>query len=203
MARPLTFVHHGVEMPLALEKLERGKLYGTVEIEALDEHGRRCELATLASDGKTLLGKGGVASGFLSPERRWIDRAALRPVDPHTGEELRPVPSSFAAPVALERTTTVEDYLSHNIKSVYVLEGVSEELGAELRAGTIYGFPYSFRGGIVADVGFLLAGQDGALFMAVGQPTRLHFLGLDQLPAYEDEEAGAPAEDEDLSFDML
>jgi len=202
MARPLTFVHGGTEVALSIEKLERGKLYGTVDVEALDEHGRRVELATLAPDGRTLLGKGGTASGFLSQEGRWLDRSDLRPTT-IDGQEIKPVPSSFAAPVALERKATVEEYLSHNIKSVYVMTGEpGEALVKELAAGTIYMFPYSFRGGLVADVGFLLAGQDDAIFLAVGQTTQLHFLGLDQLPLYEDEEEGASDEDE-LNFDML
>jgi hypothetical protein len=204
MARPLTFRHDGAEIALSMEKLDRTKLYGSVEVEALDERGRRCELATLAPDGKTLLGKGGQAAGFLSPEGRWLDRAGLRAVNVE-GEEIHPVPASFGAPLALDRTATVEEYLSHNIKSIYFLElGDGEAAGAlaaSLRAGTIYTFPYSFRGGLVADVGFLLAGQGDGAFLAVGQPTHLHFLGLDQLPGYEDEEVAAA--DEDLTFDML
>jgi hypothetical protein len=203
MARPLTFVYSGAELALGMEKLDRSKLYGTVETEALDEHGRRCELATLASDGKTLLGKGGTASGFLSENGSWLERAALRPTTPD-GVDIPSVPSSFSAPVPLERFATVDEYLSHNIKSVYflTLPPGSEALAAELAAGKIYTFPYSFRGGLMADVGFLLAGQDGAVFMAVGQTTRLHFLGLDQLPAYEDEEAEG-GEDDEITFDML
>jgi hypothetical protein len=203
--RTLTFVHRGAPIDAAPVKLDRAKLYGTVEIEARDELGRRCELATLASDGKTLLGKGGKAMGFLSQEGRWLERAALRPVDPE-GAPLASVPSSFDAPITLERTATVDEYLAHNIKSVYMLEadpGALAELGKELLAGTIYTFPYSFRGGLVADVGFLLAGADQSLFMAVGQPTHLHFLGLDQLPAYEDAEAAAAGDEDELDFGML
>jgi hypothetical protein len=203
MARPLTLTHAGAQVVLPIEKLDRSKLYGTVEVEALDERGRRCELATLASDGKTLLGKGGTAAGFLSQDGRWIERGSLRPVNVD-GEELPTVPSSFAAPIALERQATVEEYLSHNIKSMYLAELGTEAgaLAAELAAGVIYTFPWSFRGGITADVGFLLAGQDGAVFLAVGQTTHLHFLGLDQLPGYEDEDEGAEESDE-LTFDML
>src|SRR5512144_1042763 len=107
MARPLVLRHQGVDLPFVLAKLDRSKLYGTVDVEALDGQGRRCELATLASDGKTLLGKGGTAAGFLSPEGDWLDRAALRP-QTREGEDIQPVPSSFAAPIALERTATVD-----------------------------------------------------------------------------------------------
>jgi len=206
MARPLTFAHRGVELPLAMERLDRDKLYGSVELEALDEHGRRCELATLSSDGHTLLGRGGTAFGFLSPEGAWLDRSTLRPVGP--GDvELTPVPSSFQESIPLDRPATVEEYLSHNIKSVYLLSGeLPDALREELLGGVIYTFPFSYRGGLAADVGFLLAGQDDALFLAVGQRTHLHFLGLEQLPVYEDESEGegeeAAGEDE-LDFGMM
>src|SRR5262249_13177849 len=118
MPRPLVLRKDGVELPFQLVKLDRSKLYGTVEVEALDGQGRRCELATLATDGKTLLGRGDVASGFLTPEGGWLDRASLKPVGPD-GEPVAPLPSSFAAPTDLADEATVEEYLAHNVKSVY------------------------------------------------------------------------------------
>lgn len=207
MARALVLRHRGVELAVQLNKLDRAKLYGSVEVEALDNQGRKCELATLASDGKTLLGRGGTALGFVSADGHWLDRATLKPVN-GMGETLVPVPSSFAAPVDVITEATVEDYLAHNVKSVYLLEveaGASvEPLRAELAAGKIYRFPYSFRGGLVADVGFLLANTEGELFMAVGQSTHLHFIGLAE-PAPTEDGADEPAEaaDDELDFGML
>src|SRR5262249_26849630 len=158
MPRALVLRHGGAELSFNIEKLDRTKLYGSVDVEALDDKGRPCELATLASDGKTLLGKGGTASGFLSQDGAWLDRATLKPVDAF-GDPITPGPSSFSAPVDLGEEGSVDDYLSHNIKSVYALttDGDTTALQAELKAGKIYKFPYSFRGGLVADVGFLLA----------------------------------------------
>ena len=205
MPRTLLFHHGGAELGLSPEKLDRGKLYGTVEVEALDENGRRCELMSLGPDGKTLIGKGGKASGFINDDKQWVDRSALQALD-SDDQALVPVPSSFDAPIVLERKTTVDDYLSHIIKSVYVMHGdepALAELATELRAGAIYRFDYSFRGGLVADVGFLLASADDTIFMAVGQPTHLHFLGLDVQPAYEEEAEAAATEDDELDFGMM
>ncbi len=201
-------MHQGTERSFQLEKLDRARLYGSVDVEALDDKGRPCELATLASDGKTLLGKGGTAAAFLSPEGSWLDRAALRPVDAFQ-EPIVPVPSSFNAPVELAEEASVDEYLMHNVKSTYLLtpqsdgDGDVEPLVAELRTGKIFRFPYSFRGGLVADVGFLLANPEGQIFLAVGQPTRIHFLGLDVLPVYEDEETAEPGETDELDFGMM
>ena len=38
-------------------------------------NGRRCELATLADDGKTLVGRGGVTYAYLSPTAPGATRA--------------------------------------------------------------------------------------------------------------------------------
>jgi hypothetical protein len=77
-------------------------------------------------------------------------------------------------------------------------------LAAELKDGKIFKFPYSFRGGLVADVGFLLANPEGQIFLAVGQPTRIHFVGLDVQPVYEDEETvAAEGETDELDFGMM
>jgi len=205
--RTLQFRYGGEALGLVPMKLDRSKLYGTVEVEALDEQGRRCELMTLGTDGKMLIGKGGKAMGFITPEGQWVERSTLQARD-IDDNPLEPVPSSFDAPIPLEGKTTVDDYLAHNIKSVYVLEGDHPklaELAAELRAGAIYKFDYSFRGGLVADKGFLLAGADDTLFMAVGQPTHLHFLGLDVQPAYDEEAEAAPGEpgEDELDFGMM
>jgi hypothetical protein len=205
--RTLVFNHGGAELGLSPEKLDRGKLYGSVEVEALDEHGRRCELMSLGPDGKTLIGRGGKAMGFISDDGQWVDRSALQALD-GDGRPIEPIASSFDAPIVLEHKTTVDDYLSHIIKSVYVMHGDPPGLAGladELRAGAIYKFDYSFRGGLVADVGFLLASADDTIFLAVGQPTHLHFLGLEVQPAYEEETEAAEAtgEDDELDFGMM
>ena len=194
----------GPEIPVRLEKIDRSRLYGYVEVEALDDAGRRCDLATLAQDGHTLVGEGGRALAMLSPDGRWVDRKTMRPVDPE-GRAVAPVPSTFAQPVTLADTATVDQYLEHSIRAVYQLDPVDEALlaplAAELASGTIFRFPFSFRGGLAADVAFLLAGADGGLFMAIGQPGQLTFVGLEnQSAAVEEDEL---PEEEEADFGML
>ena len=43
----------------------------------------------------------------------------------------------------------------------------AEDLLNELRAGAIYSFPFSYRGGLNPSVGFLLASSDGIPTLAV------------------------------------
>lgn len=203
MAKPLVFKFGGSELAFQLSKIDRSKLYGYKELEVLDQQGRRCELATLAGDGHTVVGRGGAALATLDADGRWCDKAQLKPVDVE-GKEICPVASSYAAPIDCLQPCTVDEYLQHNIRLVYQLEAEGDvaPLRDELTKGTIFKFPYSYRGGIEADAGFLLAGEDGNPFFAVGNPTKVEFIGLAQVAVAVDEDP--ETEEMDLmDFDMI
>ncbi len=161
MAKPLVFQFGGRDLPFGLNKVDRSKLYGYKETEVLAEDGQRCELATLADDGCTVVGRGGTGIGQVSVDGRWCDKQELKPIDVE-GNPLTPVASSFNAPIRLLETASVADYLSHNIRLVYHLlpDGDVADLVTVMQQGTLFSFPYSYRGGLVADAGFLLLGED-------------------------------------------
>ena len=175
MAKPLVLSFGGSEFPLALSKVERSDLYGFVEIETLDEQDRKCILCSLADDGRSIIPSGGSAFVTLTPEGNWIEKKALAPCD-HQGNRITPVPSSYAAPVPLTTTASIDDYLNHDIRAVYQVSCESDiaPLLDELKKGTIFQFPYSFRGGLEPDAGFLLLASDGTPFIAIGSPTKLN-----------------------------
>ena len=203
MAKPLIIEFAGQSVEFTLEKVDRTRLYGYVDTESFDEAGRRCELATLAGDGHSVVGKGGTALAYLSVDGLWEQKAALRPVDPH-GAVITPIKSTFDAPVQLADRADVDDYLGHNIHLVYLLAPQADHpaLTAELRAGTIFRFPFSYRGGLEASAGFLLLGADGNTFLCVGSPTAIEFVGLAATaPVVAEEEAAE--EDEGLDFNLV
>ena len=195
MGKPLTFKIGERELAFQMDKVDRAKLYGYKELEVLDESGHVCDLATLAGDGHTVIGRGGTGIGYLTQDGLWCERSTLKPVDLE-GNEIQPVTSSFATAVPLSEQVTVEHYLEHNIRSIYVLacEESCDELATELRGGVIYKFPYSFRGGLEADAGFLLGGEDGNIYLAVGNEALPSFVGLTQA-------AGLVTEEEDVTED--
>ena len=204
MAKPLSIEFQGQPVEFTLGKVDRTKLYGYLETEVLDEAGRRCELATLAGDGHSVVGKGGTALAYLSADGLWEKKGGLKPVDVH-GNTITPVKSTFDAPVRLEDKADIDDYLSHNIHLVYHLTPQTEcpALAAELRTGTIFRFPFSYRGGLEASAGFLLLGSDGNVFLCVGTPTAIEFVGLDAPgPAVAEDEAAAE-DDGDLDFNLV
>src|SRR5262245_7325046 len=205
MAKPLVVEFQGAAIEFTLEKVERSKLYGYVETEVVDEAGKRCELATLIGDGHSVVGKGGTAIATLSQTGLWLRKSDLKSVDLH-GTPIIPVKSSFDAPIPLDGKATVDDYLSHNVHLVYRLTANRDvpELTAELRAGAIFKFPFSYRSGLEASAGFLMLGADGNLFLCVGAPTAMEFVGLKATAAVVPDEESAPAEDDDaLDFSLV
>ena len=200
----LVFDLAGSEIICGMTKVDRTKLYGYVDTEVLGEGDGVCELATLAGDGKTLIPMGGTAFAYLSPDGLWRNKTDLTAVNLN-GEPIVPVISSFKAPIQLSEKVSIDEYLSHNIRIVYLLsaEGGLSELEMALGDdGSLFAFDFSYRGGLVADRAFLLKSQDGAIWMAVGKATKISFIGMQQLAVVE-EEAEPEEDDADLDFGMM
>ncbi len=205
MAKPIVFHFGDRDLPFQLNKVDRSKLYGFKELDVLDDKKRACELATLAGDGQTVVGRGGTAIAYISVDGRWCDKGKLKPVDIE-GNEIEPVSSTFNAPTDLVDEVTIDEYMDHDIRIVYLLEPEEEadELTQKLRDGAIFKFPFSYRAGLEPDAAFLLMGEDGNVFMMVGSRVELEFVGLQQsapsaTPDQEEEDDSGDA----MDFDMI
>ena len=202
MPRTLTLSLDGEEFPTQLLKLDRDKLYGSVEIEAFDEKGKPAQILVLDSDGRTLMDRGGTALATVDAKGNSVDRSVLKPVD-ENGDPIERVPSSFDAPNVLKKAET-NNYLDQIVKSVYLLEPADQSLGFlldHLAEGHIYSFPFSYRGGLEHDNAFVIGGRSEA-FMVVGRTAALKFVGLNQaaqLDAVEEQEITA----DEIDFDLV
>jgi len=204
MAKPLVFGFRGQPVECAIEKVDRAKLYGYIDTEVQDEAGKPCELATLLGDGHSITGKGGSSIAYLSADGQWLTRAKLRPVDVH-GQPITPVKSSFDALIPLGDTATIDEFLSHNVHLIYqiVLAAENPELIAELKKGTIFRFPFSYRGGVEASPSFLLLASDGNPFMCVTTPTAIEFVGPTATAPVVVDDTAATEEEESFDFNMV
>jgi hypothetical protein len=205
MARPLVLVLRGEPIEVALEKIDRSKLYGYVETEVQDEAGKRCDLGTLLGDGHSIVGKGGSAIAYLNADGLWCARSELAPIDVH-GKPITPVKSSFDAPIPLVETASIDEFLSHNVHLIYQLVPAAEApaLMDELRTGAIYRFPFSYRGGVEASPAFLLLGGDGRPFLCVGTPTAIEFVGPTATASVVSDDAADAGDEEDaLDFSLV
>lgn len=203
MARPLILSLDGEEFSVGIKKIDRDQLYGSVEVEAFDEKGNPATLMVLAADGKTLLDKGGTALATLDDKGNSVERPMLKTVDIE-GEELEPVPSSFAQPNELKQAE-LEDYFSQIIKSVYLVspfeDGNIDILLDNLSTGQIFTFPFSYRGGTEYDSAFVIGNKSDA-FIIVGKQATFQFAKLNQaavLDAIEEEEISG----DDIDFDLF
>ncbi len=205
MARMLEFRFEGQSFKCAIDKVDRSSLYGSIDVETRDPEGLRCEIATLASDGRTLIPTGGTAFGYLAKDGRWLERGELTPVDKE-GRKLNPVGSSFDTGLDLEARVSPERFLDHSIRLSYVLDvvdgNVPPGLEKELDGGAVFKTDFSYRGGINPDPAFMLKGTDGALWLLVGEDGNVSFLSFAEVATQNPDEAEAEKSDE-LDFDMM
>lgn len=196
MTRKLSFVVPKLDSGFSVEltKVDRTKIYGDISIEAFDEDENLCELVSIANDGQTLFGKGGIAFATQNQDGEFVKKSELIPIT-EDGEALEDSESSFSEAIELSETATVEDYLSNQVKSVYILDEHEnfDVLKQLLKDGDIYQFPFSYRKGIIVDSGFLLANDQGTPFMIITTPSDFHYLSfqdtspLDEEPDFEEE----------------
>ncbi len=205
MAKPLVFKIDGQEIAFDMNKVDRTKLYGYKDLEIIDEHGEKCEMATLAEDGHTIIGRGGTGIGYLTADGLWCDKSQLQAVD-LSGQPIAPVPSSFLTPIELAEPTrrAMSTLLIRFAVSMRCRVNRPLVLIDKLKSGAIYKFAYSYRGGLEADTAFLLCNDAGDVFMAVGSPTVIDFIGLEQAAAVvEDESTEDEADSDDMDFSMI
>lgn len=202
MAKDIIFKLKDKEFPFAPVKLDRKKLYGWQDRFAVNDNEELCELAYIDEYGTSIIPKGGIGLGILSPENHWVERSELKAVD-ETGRQVDLLPSSFTAPVTLEKTVTVEEFLNHEIFSVYSLQSEENhpDFTETIASGPIYTFTFNYREGYEGDPAFLVE-SEGQLFLLVGKAIDCTFYGLEEIADIEDTGEDEIDED-DLDFSMM
>ena len=217
----LTLIYEGKSLAFTLQKIDRAALYGYAETETVNADVEVCSRALLAGDGHTIAGKGDTAIAYLSPDGFWRERSELRPVDARDGAAIVPVKPTFAFPVNLDETkecpvlgvrirkaeASQDDYLNCTIRLVYrlVAEGDNSPaaLLADLEEGAIYRFQFSYRGGDLADEGFILIGSDGGIYLTVGSGCHIEYASLAYNPLPDPDELDEEEEEQELDFSMV
>lgn len=200
MSKPIQFRGPGIAFAAGIEKVDRAKVYGIVKTKVFDEQGRECAAASLLEDGRTLIPADGFALKLLTASLEEVARKNLVAVD-EKGAALPVIPSVFDRPVELRIDSTLDDYLSLDVKAVYQLdiqEG-GEALAGLLAKDALPSFDFNFRSGVECDTAFLVA-ADSHVFAVVGAPIQFEFLTLDAPVA---EEAGEEDGEDPFDFGML
>ncbi len=203
LAKSLTFTLGIETCSLEPVKLERKKVYGWTETRATDDSGAECQLVNLEESGSSIIPKGGIGLGMLDPNGLWVIKSELVALDAN-GSPAQAFPSSFDAPIELAVTASVEQLLNHNVTSVYCL-APSEPSAVLLKAltdGTIFTFPFSYRGGFEQSTAFLLLSNE-TLFLLTGEPVIFEFIGLAQSGVIDEAEDDVAEESDELDFSMM
>ena len=198
MQKELKFTLSGKNFSGSPVKLEREKIYGRNETIATDRNGNECVCASLDPEGTLIIPAGAVKPGLLSDSGEWIEKNTLCVVD-ENGQTPQRVMSSFDGEIALSEVATLEEFVDHIWKAVYMLD--IPEL-ASLIGDTIRRFPFSYRGGFSEDDGFLLA-ANGKCWLFAGEGVDFPFIGISEEGVLDDPEAAESEESDDIDFDMM
>lgn len=177
MPRKLTFVLKSGKYEASPVKIDRRKLYGWTKIEATDDAGAPCEVASTDETGRLILLTGGTAAGLLTSRGEWVERSELRTVTAE-GKPAKLLPSSYDIEIPLRKKATEEEYLNHDITDFYTLTDVSEAL-IRLVGDDIYTFQYCYSPDCEGNPAFVLSSGKN-LFLLIGRPLRFEMTGYEE-----------------------
>lgn len=197
MAKELTFTLSGVDYLAAPVKLERKKIYGWSSLIATDKNGEECSSAYLSPDDAMVIPSGGFKQGTVDKDGKWVEKSTLIAYGPDE-QPLPTYPSSFDAPIVLDKKVSMEQFLDNEWESVYQL--VNEELAAAI-GQDIYMFEFNFRASTNHNDGYLM-NTPGGLFLFAGDAEQFEWVALaDQTTIDETEEV--VEEIDELDFSMF
>ena len=198
MAKDLIFNLAGAEYAVAPVKLERKKIYGWSDIVATNKAGEVCESAYLLADAALLVPSGGYKQGTVDETGRWIDKSELKPYDAE-GNEMPSYASSFDAPIELQQSVTMEEFLDNDWEAVYQLS--NPELAAAV-GENIFKFEFFYRAGINHNDGYIM-NTPGGLFLFAGDKQEFQMVALADETVIDDDEEFVEEEIDDLDFSMF
>lgn len=207
MPRSLNFKYRTSKFSCELNKIDRKKIYGTVNIQTVDHEGSETELFSLARDGRTLIGLGGTGAGYINKDGFWVESGERIPVD-REGDPLELITSSFDELITLKDVVDEDTLLDHPIRLAYHLttEKLPKGLRKKLDDAAIYHFGFSYRGGPAADPAFFMSDTDGDIWLLIGNTAEVEFRSFKQVAicaAAATDEIEDDSEDDNFDFDML
>ena len=200
MSRQIKFNLEGVLLQAPISKVDRAKLYGTSTREVYDENGDECTLSDLYQ-GSVILPKGSVSQVLIDKKGNYISRSELIGFN-KLNQKVEKVASIYSQENNCKKTS-IDEFLSANIKSVYQLNIEHDNLESWKKCflnNEIYHFIFNYREDFEGDDAYILSnGSD--FFVIVGKQNEYEFLELDTISIESDEED--IADDDNLDFSMF
>lgn len=200
MAQELTFVAGGKDYVCSPTKLERSKVYGSTEKVVLDDNNQPCKAVSMDESGTVIIPKGGIAMGTVDQNLNWVERNELVAVN-NAGQVIEQIPSTFSAPVTLDKKISIETFLDHSITTIYQLSGSYADL-IKFIGDDIYEFRFNYRNSYDSSPAFLISNENG-LFMLIGYKNNFEYITLQETAVIDAEEEETDSEDFDIDFSMM
>lgn len=204
MARALQFEVDGESLAVAIEKVDRRKIYGWVDGKAFDRDNLPCYMGSLSGGGLYLFGREAFEQGYLNQAGEWVERNELLTVDAE-GAKLNAVDSSFKSSISLADEVSIDDYLPYNTKLAYQLSADTAAAPSDKVGERIFQFTFNYTTSYEPDHAFLLNNGEG-LFMVIGQRAEYAFIGKEEesdLSAADEEDADEEEAGDIMDFSMM
>ena len=200
MSRQIKINLDGVLLQAPISKVDRAKLYGTSTREVYDENGDECTLSDLYQ-GSVILPKGSVSQVLIDKKGNYVSRSELIGFN-RLNQKVEKVASIYSQENNCKKTS-IDEFLSANIKSVYQLNIEHDNLESWKKCflnNEIYHFIFNYREDFEGDDAYILSnGSD--FFVIVGKQNEYECLELDKISVESDEED--IADDDNLDFSMF
>ena len=181
-------------------KVDRAKLYGSRVKIALDDDETECRLISMSECGTVCIPKGGTGLGYLSPERKWVNRGELKTVN-LDGSTAELFPSSFNV-VNILKEATIDDLLKCAVDSFYRL--TAEPGLIEAMNNRIFSFSYCYRDSYETTPAFLQVTEINGikeLFMFIGIQHQFEPVGFEEVGIIDD--ADDEIDDEETDDELV
>ena len=201
MAKQLQFFFEKYKWQGWLTKVDRDKVYGYIEEAVFDKDGNTCFLASMLTDGMTLVPSGATAMKTVDAGNLEVDKKKLKTVY-MDGTEATLVPSSYDGEINLKEVT-LNDIYDMEVTSVYQVDfeaSIDKSTALEILGNVPgLGFVFNYRADYEGADAILISSQE-SVFILVGRALKFGYLKNQQ--ALMQEEIDTANEDE-LDFGML
>lgn len=202
MPREIVFKINKKEFRVSPLKIDRHKLYGWIELMAVDENEDLCQLLMTDKSGKYVIPLGGTGIGVLSESGKWVERSELETID-NKGKPANLFESSFNKVNELKHTVTSEEFLDYNITDFYQLTNVTKEM-IKAVGDKIYRFEYTYNDSYDPSWAFVMAAEN-KLFLLVAIKNIFEFLCFGDCETIDEDRDDRLIDDEedDIDFTMF
>ena len=199
MARKAKFSFNDITISAEIIKVNREKIYGWSEVEVYDKHSSKCVLAGLV-DGQYIIPSGSSSLVTLNDKGDIISKNELIGFD-NSGNKVDLIPSIYDQEILLKESS-IDEYLSLSVKSVYQLKIEEDKLNVIKKLnGKVFYFVFNYRADFEGDDAFLITNEN-EIFIVAGKLTKLEFIGLEEGDKLLSDDSSAD-EDDEINFAMF